>query len=127
MSPTMARLPNTPRPNRQPSSSRKATTAIVRRTDPAPIAARASRPAQVLAFSVPVALILYYALRGGSYDIVVRDEEALAVWWLVGLGYAFGILPRARPPRSVAVPLVALLLLAIWTATGLHWSESSER
>src|SRR2546423_987788 len=81
---------------------------------------------QAVAFALPAAVIVYYALRGGSYDTVVRDEEALAVWWIVGLGYAFGIFPRVRPPASFAVPLVALLLLAVLTAIGLHWTESQE-
>ena len=42
--PSIARLPNTPRPKRGPSSSRKATTAIVRCSSPRPIAATASSP-----------------------------------------------------------------------------------
>src|SRR5438128_89770 len=84
-------------------------------------------PAKALAFAVPAALVVYYALRGGSYDIVVRHEEALAVWWILGLGFAFGLLPRVRPPRGVLIPLGAIFLLAVWTALSLTWTESSER
>jgi O-Antigen ligase len=72
-------------------------------------------------------VLLYYALRGGSYDIVLRQEEALVIWWILGLGFAFGLLPRARPPRSVIVPFAAILLLALWTALSLTWTQSGER
>jgi O-antigen ligase len=82
---------------------------------------------QVAAFAVAAAVPSYYALRGGSYDIVVRQEEAIVVWLLVGLGFAFGLLPRARPPRAAVVPLAALALLAVWTALSLSWSDSDER
>src|SRR5256885_8037685 len=84
-------------------------------------------PAKALAFVVPAALVVYYALRGGSYDIVVRQQEALAVWWVLGLGFAFGLLPRARPPRGVLVPLATIALLVLWTAISLGWTRSDER
>jgi hypothetical protein len=80
-----------------------------------------------VAFALPALILLYYALRGGSYDIVPRHEEAIAVWWLLFLGWAFGLLPRARPPRSALVPIVALLLLSVWTAVSLSWTSSDER
>jgi O-antigen ligase len=80
-----------------------------------------------VAFALPALFLLYYALRGGSYDIVPRHEEAIAVWWILVLGWAFGILPRAKPPRSAAIPIVALLLLAVWTAIGFSWTSSDER
>jgi hypothetical protein len=80
-----------------------------------------------VAFALPAVFLLYYALRGGSYDIVPRHEEAIAVWWILVLGWAFGILPRAKPPRSAAIPIVALLLLALWTAISLSWTSSDER
>jgi O-Antigen ligase len=58
---------------------------------------------------------------------VPRQEEAIAVWWLLALGWAFGLLPRAKPPRSALVPIAALLLLAVWTAISLSWTSSDER
>jgi hypothetical protein len=72
-------------------------------------------------------VLVYYGLRGGSYDIVPRQQEALAVWWVLGLGFAFGLLPRARPPRGVLVPLAAIALLVLWTAISLGWTQSDER
>ena len=80
-----------------------------------------------MAFALPAILLLYYALRGGSYDIVPLQEEALAIWWVLGLGWAFGLLPRAKPTRGVLVPFVAIVLLAIWTAISLSWTVSDER
>jgi hypothetical protein len=87
---------------------------------------RAAFPTRVVAFAIPAIVLIYYGLRGGSYDIVPRQEEALAIWWILGLSFAFGLLPRARPPRGVLVPFVAILLLALWTVISLNWTESDE-
>jgi tetratricopeptide (TPR) repeat protein len=73
---------------------------------------------------VPFAALLYYALRGGSYDIVVRQEEGLAIWWLLGLGVLVCVLPLALAPRRVLLPVALFLLFAGWTAVSLGWSES---
>jgi hypothetical protein len=88
---------------------------------------RPGRLSSVVAFALPALFLLYYALRGGSYDIVPRHEEAIAVWWVLVLGWAFGVLPRAKPPRTAAIPIAALLLLAVWTAISLSWTSSEER
>jgi hypothetical protein len=80
-----------------------------------------------VAFSATAAAVTYYALRGGSYDIVVRQEQAIVVWLVVGLGFALGLLPRARPTRLALVPLAAFALLAAWTALSFSWGASDER
>lgn len=85
------------------------------------------RISQIAAFIGTFAVIFYYALRGGSYDVVVRQEEAIAVWWVVGLGWASGVLPRYQRPRGGLLPLVALAGLIIWTALGLEWTSSDSR
>src|SRR5881392_3778820 len=54
----------------------------------------------VVAAAAPFAL----AVQGGGYDIVAREFTSLAIWWLIALGMAFGLLPRARPPRSMRLP-----------------------
>src|SRR5687767_9759138 len=41
---------------------------------------------RALVFAAAVGLVLWMALRGGSYDLVVRQEVALAVWALLALG-----------------------------------------
>ena len=82
---------------------------------------------RVAAFAIPAIAVVYYALRGGSYDIVPRQEEAIVVWGVLALGYGFGVLPRSRAPRFAAVPFIALCLLALWTAVSLGWTQSDER
>ncbi|MGZ4267852.1 MAG: O-antigen ligase family protein [Solirubrobacteraceae bacterium] len=72
-------------------------------------------------------LTVLYALRGGTYDLVVRHEAGLGIWVVLGLGLATGLLPRARLPRQGVVVLVALALLAAWTTASMAWTESPER
>jgi tetratricopeptide (TPR) repeat protein len=76
---------------------------------------------------LPFALVLYLALEGGGYDVVVRSEAGVAIWWIVLLGALVGILPVRPLGRAEQVGLGLLLALALWTAIGISWSESSER
>ncbi len=73
-----------------------------------------------------VLLTVYLALSGGGYDIVVRSEVGLIIWWAVLLGIIVGLLPRARIRRAgfIAVALLAGFLL--WSWLGLAWSSSHE-
>jgi hypothetical protein len=92
--------------------------------------ARRPRPglAKVLAFLGGLALVLVFALRGeGSYDLVVRQEYGLVVWWIAAVGVAIGLLPRARPSRPLLLLLGAIGAYAVWTGLSLTWTESSER
>ena len=45
---------------------------------------------------LPFALVVYLALEGGGYDVVVRSEVGMALWWIVLLGALVGVLP-VRP------------------------------
>src|SRR5436190_24250119 len=83
--------------------------------------------APLLAFFGTFSILLYYALRGGSYDIVIRQEEGLVVWWILALGWISGALPRYRAPRLGWIPVVALSALAFWTVLSLTWTASDER
>lgn len=78
-------------------------------------------------YALPFAGVVYLGLKGGGYDLVIRSEVGVAVWWVVGLGAAVGVLPAIRLTRAgwVAAGLFAAFLL--WTAVGLSWTESSER
>lgn len=84
--------------------------------------------AKGLAFLGTTALVLMFALRGsGSYDLVVRQEYGLAIWWIVAVGVAIGLLPRTRLSRPLLALLAAILAYTLWTALSLTWTESSER
>jgi hypothetical protein len=88
---------------------------------------RRPRVAQVATFGLVGAAVALAAAEGGAYDIVVRQEAALVLWWLLALGAAVGVLPRTRPAAGGAVALGALALLGCWTALSLGWSSSAER
>ncbi|UGS34608.1 O-antigen ligase family protein [Capillimicrobium parvum] len=71
--------------------------------------------------------LLVAALRGGSYAVIPRTQDAIAVWWVIGLSVAFGLLPRHRWSVEVRLAVAGLLGLAAWTALGLLWTDSAER
>ena len=78
--------------------------------------------AWVLAF----VLVTYLSLRGGGYDLVVRSEVGVALWWLILLCALGGILV----PRIGSVGWLAIALLsgfALWTGLAIGWSESAEQ
>ena len=95
--------------------------------EPTPVRRPRSRLASVVAFAGAAGLLLAYALPGGTYDIVVRQEYGIAIWWVLGLGFLLGLLPRARPAWPALLLIGALLAYAGWTAVSLGWSASSER
>ncbi len=80
-----------------------------------------------LAFAATAALVLLYALRGGgSYDIVTFEEYGLAVWWILAIAIALGLLPRRRPAWPMLALIGALAAYAGWTALSLAWTQSAE-
>ncbi len=81
----------------------------------------------VAGYALPFVLVLYLALRGGGYETIVRSQVGIAVWWLVLLGAAVGILPVSRVGRLAWAMLGVVLAFAIWTGLGIAWSDSSER
>ncbi len=85
------------------------------------------RLAPALAFLATAGLLVAYALRGGSYDIVVRQEMGLGIWWVLGLGFALGVLPRTPVPRVRLLGVATLVLVAVWVTIGFGWTESAER
>ena len=93
--------------------------------DPAP--SRSQRAAGLLAFAAAAGSVLLYGLRGsGSYDLGFYEQNGLVVWWILGLGFALGLLPRTRPARPMLMLIAALGVYAAWTALSLIWSSSSE-
>lgn len=94
---------------------------------PVPAEPHAGRLAPALAFLATAGVLVAYALPGGTYDIVARQEWGLGIWWVLGLGFALGVLPRAPVPRVRLLGVATLLLVAVWVAIGLGWTESAER
>ena len=78
-------------------------------------------------FVISAGLTTYIAMRGGGYDIVVRQELALVVWAFIALGLTLGVFPRSRPMRAILIPLGFVTALLVWMCLSLHWTESAER
>ncbi len=72
-------------------------------------------------------VVLVYALRGGSFDVVARHQGALAVWGALLLAFGVGVAIRRPAPRALLLPAACLLLLTGWTALSLLWTSSAER
>src|SRR3954470_13107168 len=68
-----------------------------------------------VAFAGAAALPTWLALPGGGYALVIRQQTALAVWWVIAAGFALGALPRARLDGSMIAPGIALAALVGWT------------
>ncbi|MGH2954140.1 MAG: O-antigen ligase family protein [Solirubrobacterales bacterium] len=73
------------------------------------------------------ALPLWLAIDGGGYDLILRQEVGVAAWWLLALGIAFGVLPRAQPSRDLRIAGAGLAALIAITALGLLGTESAGR
>jgi hypothetical protein len=91
----------------------------------AAILARVDGPA-LAAWVLPFALVLYLALQSGGYDAVVRGQVGVAVWWIVLLGAAVGVLPRTRIGAAGWIGLGLLGMFALWTGLSVNWTESRE-
>jgi hypothetical protein len=84
-------------------------------------------PGAVIAWLLPIALIVYLGLKNGGYDPIPRSEVGVLAWWIVLVGLAFGALHGIRL-RSIPGALIVLLVaFGAWTALSLAWSQSDER
>jgi hypothetical protein len=72
-------------------------------------------------------LVLYLGIDGGGYDVVVRSQVGVIVWWTILVGAAWGILPAGRLTRIGWAGLALFGSFVVWTALGATWSLSSER
>ncbi len=71
--------------------------------------------------------MVYLAVEGGGYDIVVRGQVGIVVWWIVLIGAAWGLLPATRLTRPAWGALALFGGFTAWTALASTWSLSSER
>jgi hypothetical protein len=76
---------------------------------------------------LPFVLMVYLGMEGGGYNEIVRNEVGIAVWWIVLVGVAVGVLPSFGLGRWGWVAVALLGGFAAWTTLGIAWSESSER
>jgi hypothetical protein len=72
------------------------------------------------------ATVLYLALRGGGYDVVVYSEVGLAAWLIVASGVLSGALSTERAGRTAWLCLGLLAAFTLWTGLAITWSESAE-
>ncbi len=77
-------------------------------------------------WAAAILLSVYLGLAGGGYDIVVRSELGLIVWWVILLGVLVGLLPRQRSPRAGWIAAALLAGFLVWTWLGLSWTGSHE-
>jgi hypothetical protein len=81
----------------------------------------------VIAWLIPVALIIYLGLRNGGYDPIPRSDAGVLAWWIVLVGLAVGALPGIRLRSLPGALIVLLVAFGAWTALSLIWSQSDER
>ena len=81
---------------------------------------------RAIVFAIAVALPTWLALEGGGFDVVVRQQGWLLIWWALALGFLSGWLPRSRPAVPLVWPAVAIAALLAWTLLSFGWTESDE-
>lgn len=84
-------------------------------------------PDAVRTWALAGTLVLYLAIDGGGYDLVVRSQVGIVVWWIVLVGAAWGLLPATRWTRTAWLALGLFGGFVAWTAVASTWSLSSER
>src|SRR5690349_20202479 len=84
-------------------------------------------PDAIRAWTLAGAVVLYLSIDGGGYDLVVRSQVAIVVWWIVLVGAAWGLLPVNRWSRAAWMALALFGGFVAWTALAVTWSLSSER
>ncbi len=73
------------------------------------------------------AVTVYVALSGGGYDLVIRSQVGLIIWWLVLLGVILGMLPRGGLAPRTWGAFALLTGFFIWTWVGTLWTTNTEQ
>src|SRR5579862_1703257 len=68
------------------------------------------------------ALVLYLAFNGGGYDLIIRNQVGILIWWALLIGGVCGVLPARRFSRGAWVGLGLFAAFLAWSA--LSWSSS---
>ena len=82
---------------------------------------RRSRPLIGLATFLP---LIWLGLSGGGFDVVVRSQVGIVIWWVLILGLALSLLPLGTIGRRGWIGLALLIGLAAWTGLSLFWSDA---
>jgi flagellar basal body-associated protein FliL len=83
--------------------------------------------AKLLTAAAAFVVIVYLALSGGGYDIVLRSEIGILIWWAILLGALVGVLPRRQIRTGGWVALTLLTAFLAWSWIGLSWTSSHEQ
>jgi hypothetical protein len=92
-----------------------------------PASLRRFDPDAIRTWALVGAVVLYLALDGGGYDLIVSSQVAIVVWWIVLVGAAWGLLPAGQWSRVALVAVALFGAFVAWTALASTWSLSSER
>lgn len=76
---------------------------------------------------LPLAIIGFLALRDGGFGLVERHQVAVALWWGLALALAFGLVPRATPPRGWRLAAGGFAALAALALLSAAWGPSTDR
>lgn len=82
---------------------------------------------RVAAWLLGLAPVAYLGLDGGGYDVIVRSQVGIALWWIVLLGALVGVLPAARTNRLALTATCLLAAFAAWSLLSVIWAEDPER
>ena len=97
------------------------------RVGPASKRSRSDGASRAVTALAAAGVIVAYAVPGGAYDLVIRQEYGLVTWAVVPVGFALGLLPRARPSRGMLIVLGTLCAYTAWVGLSLAWTVSAER
>jgi O-Antigen ligase len=88
---------------------------------------RASERWRVGAAAGAALVVAAPALAGGGLELPFRQQGWLIVWWVLALGLAFGVAPRALPPRGWRLAAAGLAGLAALQLASAVWGPSTDR
>src|SRR5690606_35454965 len=77
--------------------------------------------------SLPLAIIGFLALRDGGFGLVERQQVAVVIWWGLALALAFGLVPRALPPRGWRLTAAGFGAVAALALASSLWGPSTDR
>jgi hypothetical protein len=73
------------------------------------------------------AVVVYLGVNGGGYDLIVRNQVGIAIWWALLVCAIVGLLSARAFGRTAWAGLALFSGFVAWTAIATTWSVSSER